>query len=117
MTEENDPLHDIVGQDLSAVTFVRDYVQLQFDGPMMNVLTPIVVRAGTLVSRQGGDGFRDALCGQISKTVVGARADEDDALTISFSDGSAVSISLKQEDYVGPEAVVIWGTGPRWAVM
>jgi hypothetical protein len=33
----------IIGQQLGAVTFVQDYVQLAFDGPGITALTPITV--------------------------------------------------------------------------
>ena len=115
--EGGDPLQDVVGEDLSAVVFVRDYVQLQFDGPLMTVLTPITVVSGAISTRSGDEDFRNVLCGQISKLVVSARTDEGDALTITFSDGSSIAISLKEEDYVGPEAVVIHGLASRLAVL
>jgi hypothetical protein len=30
-------LGQLKGRDLSAVTFMRDYLQLQFDGPFLNI--------------------------------------------------------------------------------
>ena len=48
-----DPLQDIVGRDLTAVTFVLEYVQLQFDGPTIHVLTPITMRARGVVTTSG----------------------------------------------------------------
>jgi hypothetical protein len=115
--QKGDPLQDIVGQDLSAVTFVRDYIQLQFDGPLMNVMTPLSVVSAALNSRSGDENFRNVLCDQISKLVVSVRADEGDALTITFSDASSIAISLKREDYVGLEAVVVYGRDSRLAVL
>ena len=43
MSNVYDYLDEIVGAKLSAITFVLDYYQFQFDGPMFNVLTPVTV--------------------------------------------------------------------------
>jgi hypothetical protein len=116
-----DPLEDFVGLGLCAVTFILDYVQLQFDAPhkqaKMNVLTPITVRAGDRAKRSGESGFRDALCEQIRKQVVRAQVVAGDALTLTFDDGSAVILSLAAVDYEGPEAVHLIGMDGRWAVL
>ncbi len=96
---------------------MRDYIQLQFDGPLMNVMTPLSVVSAALNSRSGDQNFRNVLCDQISKLVVSVRADEGDALTITFSDASSIAISLKREDYVGLEAVVVYGLASQWAVL
>jgi hypothetical protein len=112
-----DPIQDIVGHDLGAVTFLRDYVQLHFDGPSMNVLTPVTVRSGAIATRSSDESFRNAICRQISKSVASVRVDHEDALTITFTDDSTVSISLRVEESVGPEAVIVHGSGSRWAVL
>jgi hypothetical protein len=36
----------LVGEQLSGVTFVMNYLQLQFNAPLMNVLTPLSVSCG-----------------------------------------------------------------------
>jgi hypothetical protein len=42
MTSED--FKDFVGEDLSGVTFVRDYLQLQFNPPpMINAYTPVQI--------------------------------------------------------------------------
>ena len=61
------------GEQLSAVTFVQDYLQLWFDGPGINVTNPLTVHAGRLSVTSWQPGFRDALC-------------------IRFDDGSQLSV-------------------------
>src|SRR5580693_2357219 len=96
----------LVGRRLSGVTFVMDYVQLQFDPPpTINALTPITVRSGSRTAVSGDELFRNLLCEQISKTVTEVSLLDGEALTFSFEDGSTISLSLRQEDYVCPEAV------------
>jgi hypothetical protein len=62
-------VEDIIGEDLSAVTFVRDYLQLNFDGPVLTVLCPLVVHWPEGIASSEQPGFRDALCGVIGETV------------------------------------------------
>jgi hypothetical protein len=40
----SNPLLILQGQELNGVTFIRDYIQFQFDGPVLNAYTlPTVV--------------------------------------------------------------------------
>lgn len=99
----------IVGTDLSAVTFVRDYVQLDFDGPKFNVLTPITVASSNARCVSNDDQFRNLLCGQIGKAVSDVIVEVAKSLLTEFDDGSAISVSLKEKDHSGPEAINFYG--------
>jgi len=103
-TEEKS-LQMLIGEQLSAVTFVQDYLQLHFDGPRLTVFSHAVVRLGGQTFHGGKRGFRDALCNNIAKKVTDARVAYGDSISISFADGSTIKISLKDEDYRGGEAV------------
>jgi hypothetical protein len=107
----------IVGMDLSAVTFVRDYVQLDFDGPKFNVLTPITVASSSNCAISGGDPFRNRLCDQIGKVVSDVTYEEHKSFLIALADGTTISFSLRKEDYPGPEAVEFFGSGGLWVVI
>ena len=103
-TEEKS-LQVIIGEQLSAVTFVQDYVQLHFDGPRLTIFSHAVVRLGDRTFPGGKPGFRDALCNNIAKKVTDARVAYGYNISIRFADGSTIKISLKDEDYSGGEAV------------
>ena len=100
---------ELRGEQLSAVTFVQDYLQLWFDGPGINVLNPMTIttRAGAVAS--WAPGFRDTLCEQITKLVADVERRPRESLTIVFEDGASLSISLRPEDYSGPEAYCAHG--------
>lgn len=98
------PLQSIVSAKLSSVTFVMDYVQLGFDGPLLTAYVGPRVTVEGRVFVWGKPGFRDALCERIGAIVREAVFVENDAIRIIFSDGGMISISLKPEDSVGPEA-------------
>ncbi len=107
----------LVGLELSAITFVRDYLQLQFDGPFINAYVWPLVRTPENKSEFGAPGYRDALCGQIGKTVVAPVEESETKLAICFNDGVVFEISLKREDRNADEAAMFQdGTGKRWNV-
>jgi len=100
---------ELRGEQLSAVTFVQNYVQLWFDGPGINVTNPLQVTSGDQCLVSGQPGFRDLLCGQIAKKSRRVEYLRGEAFRITFEDGSCVSISLKSEDYSSPEAFFAHG--------
>lgn len=53
--ENQDYFSRMVGEQLSAVTFVMDYLQLQFDAYFLTVLTPLVVLLGEQSYRLGDE--------------------------------------------------------------
>lgn len=94
----------IRGEQLSSVEFVRDYVQLHFDGPTLTLFVwPVVVvkdqqyRLGMSVC------YKDELCGRIAHKVVEVVTNDPESLTIRFDDSSSLVVSLRREDRTGPE--------------
>jgi hypothetical protein len=107
-------LQVIIGEQLSAVTFVQDYLQLHFDGPRLTVFSHPVVMLGDKTFHWGKPGFRDALCNSIAMQVTEARIAYGESISIRFADGSTIKISLKDEDYRGGEAVSFDAGGNVW---
>jgi hypothetical protein len=99
-----DALTKLVGRELSSVTFVRDYIQLAFDGPGMNAYIAPTVTSGFESLGLGQPGYRDSLCGQIGCKVERTEVDSQ-RVTIVFEGGVVVSISLMDDDDRGPEAL------------
>lgn len=102
-------IESVVGEKLSAITFVLDYWQLQFDGPTINVFTRLDVSANGLDLSDGHDQFRNLICGQIGKVVADVALVQPEAFTITFIDQSSIKISLRWQDYRGPEAMIFYG--------
>ncbi|CAN5457473.1 hypothetical protein BH09VER1_BH09VER1_55440 [soil metagenome] len=108
---------ELSGKQLSAVVFVQDYLQLQFDGPTINVTNPLTVKSATGRITSWQSGFRDLLCSQITKIVAAVEHLPKDALIICFSDDSFISVSLRAEDYSSPEAFYAHGfANKRWII-
>jgi hypothetical protein len=104
-------LEQLSGRCLHAVTFILDYVQPQFDPPLtINAFTRVSVRPnGGKVTGDDDDQFRNLLCTQISKVVELVTIRDSKSFDLAFADSSAISISLRPEDYVCPEAVAVNG--------
>ncbi len=119
MTEENVSKFwdELIGRQLSSVEFVQDYLQIRFDGPSINVTNPLTVGVNETEITSWNAGFRDLLCGQISKIVNGVTMEAGNALTIRFIDDSKITVSLRPEDYSSPEAIYAYGFGNNnWLV-
>lgn len=99
----------LAGSQLVAVTFVKDFMQLALEGPQashvhrVNVYNPSRVQAGGTSFRWGEAGYRDVLCACIDAHVARA-ASEAEQIVLEFSNGTIFTISLRKEDFGGPEA-------------
>lgn len=113
---EREHLKSIIGCELSAVTFVRDYIQLHFDGPTISAFTLPKVTSGNATLSHPDPGYKDALCARIGRLITAAYADPGQRLQIDFADGSSLSISLRPEDHVVAEAALYTDTQKNdWA--
>jgi hypothetical protein len=92
---------------MSSVEFVQDYIQLRFDGPCLTVNAPLTVEVGDSKVRLGSPGFCDALCQEIGKSVTKAELMPSDRLLVMLSNAVTLSVSLRDDEQVGPEAAVL----------
>lgn len=103
MIQSEDFVNELVGEDLSGVTFVRDYLQLQFNPPpMLNVYTPLTVRSGKESATFGESAFPNLLLAQIGKFVKSVELVPDEALDILFEDGSTTGSDFSLGAECGP---------------
>ena len=107
-TNGADYFQELVGEDLSGVSFVGDYIQLQFNSPTLNVYTRVTITSVGRSVRTGDLDFAKALIGQINKYLVAVHFNRDSSLEIRPTDGSIISASLHPEDYVGSEAIKLY---------
>ena len=94
----------IEGEELEAVEFVEDYLQLRFEGPLLTFYEwPSVLLEEFSIS-YGEPGYRDALCALIGEEVEQAVLDDGSSLTLKLANGAVVALSLREEDMSGPDA-------------
>ncbi|HEY6807339.1 MAG TPA: DUF6188 family protein, partial [Gemmatimonadales bacterium] len=102
MPAPHSALSPLEGQRLTAVTFVEDYVQLQFDSAAVLTLTvPVTIQAGTERLMVPAAGSRDALCALIGREVTTAESTVAQ-LAIHFGTGHRILADLAKR--TGPEA-------------
>ncbi len=93
----------IIGQELTAVEFVQDYLQLRFDGPLLTLFVwPDVFREEGSYA-YGEPEFRNVLCAQLAGNVTAATLEENEAIEIEFENGVILRASLREEDLDVPE--------------
>ncbi len=109
-------LLSIEGEQLSAVTFVQDYLQMHFDGPRLTLVTWPTVVAGDATCAYGEVGYRDALCSFIGRVVATAYVRPANRLQIEFVDRTSLVASLKPEARRAAHIVIFDdGLSTQWA--
>ena len=94
------------GTRLTAIVFVMDYLQIQFDAGVATFLQfpDVTVREKTHV--YGDPDYRNVLCEFISAVVSSVNYEQDISFCLNFEKGN-IQISLAPERYTTPEMVVI----------
>jgi hypothetical protein len=88
-------LAQLVGEQLSAVTFVQNYLQLAFDRYRLTLnVWPVITTEGG-VKRFGDHGYRDDLCSFIAEEVQGVRETEA-LIEIVFRKGTLATDLLEE---------------------
>ncbi|NJL26604.1 MAG: hypothetical protein HC897_01365 [Thermoanaerobaculia bacterium] len=97
-------LRSIVGEPLSGVAFIQDYVELHFDGQILRAFTkPTIMTRGQRYCFPE-QGSRDAFCQLIGIMVKEVLVEESLEIRVGFVDGAVVSIPLDIGSRDGPEA-------------
>ena len=106
MDDDHSGLASLVGDRLTAITFVHDYVQFAFDGGGLTAFSPPRVLATDATRTTFPQpGSRDVLCALIGIEVQQAGAD-DGRIRVEFTDGRALEIPVKDASYTSAEAAI-----------
>jgi hypothetical protein len=103
MNKRGKPIESLVGEELSAVSFVRDYVEFHFDGPLIRALNNPIANIGGKAFPFPKAGSRDALCSFVGKAVIRVKFKGHVELSLAFDDGQ-ITIPLDNASYRGPES-------------
>jgi len=103
---ENKPPFSLDGEELASVTFIRDYIQLSFDGSTLSFIVDPVIFKRDIPIRRSETGFCESLLSLIGQKVVRFEVRDQVHIRITFQCGDSVFVSLRNEDRKwGPEAV------------
>ena len=75
---------------------------------MLNGFTPLTVWSGEDTATFGGNKFPNLLFSQLNQVVRTVKFVPAEALHIEFDTRSWLSMSLRSEEYVGPEAITLF---------
>ena len=115
MSPPKPTIRSLVGESVSGVAFVMDYVEFHFDGRVLRALSnPILVGDGSRATFPEV-GSRDALCSIIGRTVTEVVVDEDVEIRLTFDSPQTLIVPLAPDARVGPEAAHF--QDPRAGVM
>lgn len=107
MNDSNQPLSILVGKQLSSIEFVRDYIQLRFDGPCITAITDPFIIVGNKQYFRTDAGFCDNLLGFINLQVEETELRKSEIICIHFSTRRSINISLRPEDLKGRSAEAV----------
>lgn len=94
----------LLGEPLSGVAFVQDYVEFHFDGRVLRSLTPPFLRLGGDTFKFPERGSRDAFCFLIGRTVERILVDDEEQIELAFSSEALLTVPLIRSARTGPEA-------------
>lgn len=117
MNDPSHPLNILIGKELSSIEFVRDYIQFRFDGPCLTAITDPYIIIGHKQYYRTDKGFCDILLGFIGLPVIETSLRESETITIHFSAGRSINISLRPKDLKGRSAEAVnftAGLGDLW---
>lgn len=109
----------VIGEKLSSVTFVMDYLQLDFDGNRFTLNLWPTLNVANSNYEFNDAGYRDKLCQLITEIVKKIVLVEDDSLLIEFETGNSIFISLdpNNPEIVTPEIVYFIATDNSWLTL
>lgn len=102
----------LVGREISAISFVRDYVEVHFDGPIVRAISNPYGMYGCRGWRFPDGQSAEVMRHYIGKVVDGFRFVNGEYLAIDSGEHSFI-VPLGDESRVGPEAVHIVGVDER----
>jgi hypothetical protein len=112
------PLQTIVGEYMSSVTFVMDYLQLGFSDYRFNMYSwpTVTVQSRTLSQRD--EAYKNAICALIGETLSAVDEYLDKGLVLQFKNGSSITLFLRVgRDFPGPEVAEFHGPNTTFLII
>lgn len=112
------PLKSIVGEYLSSIIFVIDYLQIGFSDYRFNMYSWPVVFIGNQTFTYANSGYKDAICSLIGETLTEIEEYLDKGLTLGFKNASSIVLPLRvAKDFPGPEVAEFHGPNNKFLII
>lgn len=102
-------LASLRGEQLSAVTFVQNYLQLEFDSKRLTINQWPSVETMDGIFQFGDVGYRNALCSLIARLVSNAY-DTPDIIVIALDNGNSIRVDLASSAFRKGDRVIFHDT-------
>jgi hypothetical protein len=96
-------LDRLIAEELASVIFIGDYAQFDFNGPRLRTFVWPRVEAVGQELRFGDQGYRDAVCGLIGRTLTAVADSAETGVVLRF-DEDALVINPEPAELQGPES-------------
>lgn len=107
----------IVGEELNAIHFVMDYLQVFFNHKWFNFYIWPSLNVNNDIYEFGQIDYRNKLCGFIGKTVSDVYILEGDLLIIEFEKGDRIQLNIDSNNpEIVAEIAIFWDEDENWAV-
>lgn len=101
------PLSLLINRELSEIDFVQSYYQLVFQETRLSVYSNnSQIKVNNNLYDTQSDLFYRLIINCINQFVKKINITENESIKLTFTNGYLLAISLKPEDYVGPEAAM-----------
>lgn len=85
-------LLSLESDELSAVCFVRDYIELHFDGPVLALYGDVTVQNGNEIRNERTEGFRDWLCRNIGRRLASIGPLDGNEIELKFHGNDVIRV-------------------------
>ncbi len=108
MTKSQTSIHSLIGEELSAVCFVRDYVEFCFDGPILRAINNPTISVSKVSTTFPSAGSYDMFCTLIGQRLIKLNIKENVEAVFEFSSGAKLIIPLIPEINTGEAMHFLW---------
>jgi len=89
-------LEELIGKELAGVGFIRDYVEIYFDGPILRYYVFPVLHTSEEIINTEKINWRDSLCSLIGDVVSDIVCEEDIHVEVIFKSGKKLVVDMTE---------------------
>lgn len=109
------PFELLINKELESVVFIRDYIQLLFEGPKITIISRLSIIVNNRVINAHSNKYFQTLINCIDEKVTSTEMKENSKVNLWFSNGVGFQMSLNPEDSRDGESLHLFdGKGGYW---